>query len=216
VGAAAPFWMFGINDIGPGHDLYLATRFVGLDSPDFNLPIVQSGTVASLPLLRIPNQFEEPCFLIETHSRLGYSGAPVFAYLSPEDDQLSPKPIVALGAVTAPNLFLLGVFSQHISTFEQVVDKPSREGKPVFGRWVRTPSALGAVVPAWEILEILQGDVAMARRKEVEQTWAEEGAEEPPSIETEPAYSEPDPSSIEATQELLGKLLQVPKDETED
>jgi hypothetical protein len=211
-GTAEPFWMAGVHNFGPGHDLYLATRFQGLDSPDWNLPILQTGVISSLPLSAgIPKQFEEPCFLIETHSRLGYSGAPVFAYLP-------PGPVVAPAIQTAlPRLPLLGIFSQHITTYEPVVDKPSRDGKNVPCRFVSTPAALGAVVPAWEILEILEGDEAVAKRKEVEAKWAEDTMDEPLPMKVEPAYSEPEmPSSITVTEDLLHKLAQVPLEEAEE
>lgn len=180
-----PFWMFATHNIGPGHDVYLLSRLQGLDAPEWNIPIVQSGAVAALPMNPLPGFFDEPFFLIETHSRVGYSGAPVFAYVSADDEQLTKGPIGSPAIMQElPALFLIGVFSQHAATYAAVVDQPDRDGKAIPGYFAQTPSALGVVVPAWEILDILQSDEAMRRRRTVEQQWGEEGEPGPASANT--------------------------------
>lgn len=218
-GTVSPFWMFALQNIGPGHEIYLGTRFQGLDHPRVNLPILQSGIVASMPLNPVKDFVNEPFILIETHSRLGYSGAPVFAYLTEEDrDLLPPSPGERIIQLQRPILFPLGVFSRHIWSYEEVLDKASREkGRPLPDHWAPTPSALGAVIPAWEILEILQGDEAMKQRKQAEEAWAEEAdKDQPGAYEAQPAFAEPPPETIAATETLMSKLLQVPKDEADE
>ena len=206
VGAVAPFWMFGQHNIGPGHDVYVGARVIGIDSPHWNIPVLVSGIVSTLPLYGVPKLFEEPAFLVEMRGRVGYSGAPVFARITPEDSKY------VSGVAKTELLFLVGVFSHHIPTFEPVIDKASSEGQKT-GHFVRVPSALGIVVPAWEIHDILTGEKAMAKRKEVEQRWNEEGNEEVPSAEAEEAYAE---STLGPTADLLENLFGVPKDEADE
>jgi hypothetical protein len=161
---------------------------------------------------------EEPHLLIETHSRIGYSGAPVFAYLSPADQDLTVKfgfqPFLKFDG---PLLFPLGVFSRHVNTYGQVRDAPSDNGSPVPGHFAPTPSALGVVIPGWEIFETLSTEDAMTKRKAVEAKWAEEAeGDQPLPTEATPAYAEPAEETLAATEVMMKRLLGVPKDEADE
>ncbi len=165
----------GQFDIGPGDDVFMVGRFVNHEGTQRNTPSLRFGNIAQMPFEPITADGLPPqeSFLVEAKSLPGYSGSPVFVYLPPQPD-LSQYPMlqeaVAKGDAqfsginpkrVAINLragpWLLGVDWCHLRTLEKVWSRQT--GKPVSPEWyVKSNTGMSGVVPAWKILDILEGD----------------------------------------------------------
>lgn len=151
-------------DLGPGDEVFIVGRFIHHDGKaQTNLPILHTGIISMLPLGSIRNPHtkkDESDFLIEVHSRGGYSGSPVFVYAMPADQ-------VNLGSHPrkyGPQLWLLGAMWGHVTTFEPVVDPDIPGDDKRTGTFVRFDTNVAAVVPAWQIAHLMTGNEAAARR----------------------------------------------------
>lgn len=132
-----------------------------------NIPIVHSGHIAALPdpHERIPaknssgQQIEVSAYLIEAQTLDGLSGAPVwvtrFANVPSVKTSFSHPPIIIAGAS------LLGVYQ---ASWEGVAsDLLSAERNLALG--TRVPVGMGLVVPAPEIVKLIQSHPGLAERK---------------------------------------------------
>ena len=70
-------WLEG--HIGPGEDVFMVGRFVNQDG-GATQPALRFGNISSMPAEMTIQKFrrKRPYYLIDMHSRLGYSGSPVF------------------------------------------------------------------------------------------------------------------------------------------
>jgi hypothetical protein len=157
--------------LGPGEDVFTVSRFIHQDGGEQNHPIVHSGMLAKLPLDPIKNphtkKFEYD-FLVEMHSRGGYSGSPVTLYIMPGQVKLSKERNVG------PQLLIMGVLWGHVLTQHEVMD-PRKDGpKKGTGDFVQLETMIAGVVPAWEIVALLNGDEAVKQRMEYEEQVTKE------------------------------------------
>ena len=94
--------------IGPGEDVFMVGRFIDHDGGNVNLPTVRFGNISAMPtLIMQENGKKAPAFILDMHSRSGYSGSPVFMYRTPGYDLQvidSGEPQVLLDT---PNLLVL-------------------------------------------------------------------------------------------------------------
>lgn len=196
-------------DIGPGEDVYIVARFIHHDGGQRNVPIVHTGIVSMLPLEPIRNPHtkkNEYDFLVETHSRGGYSGSPVTLYIMPEQVKMGSARNVG------PQILILGAMWGHFNTFEPVLD-PEIKGDDKTTRFVvRSATMVAGVVPSWEILDLMNGERATNDRDQEEQDRIERSIAATP--DTEAVLDSVD--TITPTENLMRDLLQVPKDEAED
>ncbi len=116
-------------------------------------------------------------FLIEAHSRLGYSGAPVFVWPTvPRLGSSAGREVENNFVVHGPSR-LLGVDNGHTDEYVKVVTDDAdltQAGKLI------APTNIGMMVvaPAWKILELLHGDEAVKQRNEAEQEWGRQKPEQ--------------------------------------
>ena len=137
-----------------GERCFMVGRFTTLSNEKRNAPAVRFGSVSMIPSAPITNEtgFKQDSFLVEMHSIGGFSGSPVF--------------------VGNSNTFhggmarLLGVDWGHIHVRRYVM----KNGKRVRDEYVDVNSGAAAVVPAWKLQELLDGDdvTAIRRREEVQ------------------------------------------------
>jgi len=157
--------------VGPGEDCYVVTRFMHQDGGTENHPIVHSGMVAKLPLDPIRNPHtkkDEYDFLVEMHSRSGYSGSPVTLYIIPGEQVTLAKRRRNIG----PQLLIMGVMWGHIRTHEPVLD-PRLGGDKRTGEVVAVDTMVAGVVPAWEVMALLNRPDVVAERLEWESEMRE-------------------------------------------
>lgn len=71
-----------IWQLSPGIDTFMVGRFSELDEPLKNDPCLRFGNVSSMPRPTRMERFHraQDLYIVDMHSRPGYSGAPVYAY----------------------------------------------------------------------------------------------------------------------------------------
>lgn len=132
--------------------------FTGLFSPHVgtrrNYPVIRFGRVAMITDEKVKfGDYEADLYLLETGSYGGNSGAPVFFYLGSDREPGS----IILGP---PVLKLAGVMS---GTFLDV--QPVRAVETARIAVAQSNMGIAAVVPAYKVLEILEGGELAARRQ---------------------------------------------------
>lgn len=149
-------------NVGPGDDVFLVSRFLGHEGRARNLPILHMGVVSMQPLEDVKNErtgLGEPSYLVETHSRPGYSGSPVYGYISPNQPQLG------VARDLTPRTFLLGVAWGFLPAPARIENDGGAELPAV----VRMPSGIAAVIPAWHIQQVLDEEEIVNKRNLIEE-----------------------------------------------
>jgi hypothetical protein len=159
--------------LGPGEDVFMIGRFIDHDGGPINRPAVRFGNISVMPSpIEQPNGQMADAYCVDLNSRTGYSGSPVFVYRTPgfdleeghepdsPDGKLTGKELLLLAGTNY--LCLLGIFFAHFPEEWEI-----REGKaaptetaagvPLIstGKYVRGLSGMGCVLPAWNIMEVL-------------------------------------------------------------
>jgi len=150
---------------GPGEDVFMVGRFVDHDGGQVNLPAVRFGNLSVMPSpIEQPNGRMTEMFCIDLHSRTGYSGSPVFMYRTPGWDlsngpQEGEQPKIFVSGVKY--LGLLGIhcsqFTERweISSSVKAAEQQGTEPLITEGRYIKGLSGMTCVLPAWNILEVL-------------------------------------------------------------
>jgi len=75
------------RDIRSGEDVFMVGRFVDFDAGD-NTAALRFGNISVMPVIVPHRQWREsaPSYMLDMHSRGGYSGSPVFAYRTSSSD----------------------------------------------------------------------------------------------------------------------------------
>jgi hypothetical protein len=154
-----------LSELGAGDETFMIGRFIGRDERQHNLPVVRFGHMASAQIESIDqgaerDNFRQESFLVETHSISGFSGSPVFVgvpytrmyHRGSVDHQNELRKIVAREAIK-PREWLLGINWGHLD--EQWKDSGVFPG-------------MAGVVPAWKLLELLNGHEVKAMRADEE------------------------------------------------
>jgi hypothetical protein len=147
-------------NIGPGEDIFMIGRFMDHDGGDENVPAVRFGHISVMPqkIEQRTGAANRKSFILDVHSRTGYSGSPVFAYRTPFTDFGVPTPLANMPAPYSRFLVLLGV---HWGAFPErweigISTGPySHSGLPANAKYVEGFSGMSLAVPAYEILEFL-------------------------------------------------------------
>lgn len=142
-------------EIGPGEDVFMVGRFVDHDGRANNVPSVRFGNVSTMPQpIEQPTGATNPSFILDLHSRTGYSGSAVFVYRTPGADLTVPLQI---------NTHFIRFLGLHWGQFPEQWEirdakTPAAQGAIVSGdeRYVKGMSGMTMAVPAWEIWEFLQ------------------------------------------------------------
>lgn len=195
--------------IWPGHpDLGGSIYYTGMFTP-LNRPTARSGTVAALEQEGIPHVggYDYPAHLVDCRSYGGFSGSPcsmevAFARLNgegvPEWVPEADRPVAGMNYYT----LLCGMFTAHY-TDEDIADG-------VVSRY-----GVGVMLPSRFILEALMTEDARNERRQwdTERSRADEQTQ-PPLRSASTLIGEP--VGLEATVDLMSKLLQVPKAEADE
>ncbi|MEO7546999.1 MAG: serine protease, partial [Ramlibacter sp.] len=154
--------------LGVGDDVFMLGRFVDIDSSESNFPTARFGNVSAMSVeLKQATGVIRPSILVDMHSRTGYSGSPVFVYRTPGTNIAQ---FMEMGSYDFGKslLMLLGV---HFGQF----DERDRNDN-VIGQ-----SAMSGVVPATQILELLQKEKFIKMRAENDAAWGRKFCREGPS-----------------------------------
>lgn len=150
-------------DIGIGDDTYLIGRFVGHEGRVHNEPTARFGNVSAMnrPMFNAEMHIEEDSFAVETRSKPGYSGSPVFVRGSRQIGITQFKDFPQ----TKGFEYLLGVLWGQIAEKRPLRDK---DGVAIPGPHVTEASGLSGVVPAWHLLSLFEQDEVRTRIDEIQ------------------------------------------------
>ena len=151
------------RQVGIGEDGCMLGLFHDLPGKDRNLIAARFGNIALLAdnsfKVKLANGKYFPAHLFDIRSRSGFSGSPVYIYRVPTGDLNQAEG--AGFTVDANNRFcaLLGIHvSQYRDTIEVAKEVPQAGREPklvVTGEKLVIPNSVTVVVPAWEILSLL-------------------------------------------------------------
>lgn len=148
--------------VGLGDDVFMVGRFVDHDGGETNIPAIRFGNLSMMPSAPIeqPTRARLGSYVIDMHSRSGFSGSPVFAYRTFGNDfrLKSGNPIDA-----KPFCVLLGIHWGQFHEYWELADKPLHAlhksamapDSGVINKRVKGLSGMGCVIPASAILELL-------------------------------------------------------------
>lgn len=159
------------SNMGLGDDVFMAGRFVDHDGGTTNKASVRFGNIAVMPTL-MPQRSEKPreSYIIDLHSRTGYSGSPVHIYRTLGGDLDAVHKDggnLNLSKSWPLYLHLLGIhwcqFDEWLDVYKDKADAGLR--KPPIGL-ARGYSGMTCVIPAKHILELLNMPKFQAQRAE--------------------------------------------------
>jgi hypothetical protein len=189
--------------IGVGEDVFMVGLFVDHGGATTNVPSARFGHISMLPdeiaPIKQPTGFFGQSFVVDMHSRTGFSGSPVFVYrtfgsdLSKEWHDFSSIEF----SVGPQFLRLLGIhWGQFPEEWElrkrDSIDESRRKNLILEGAYVEGMSGMTCVIPAWNLLEVLhlpkfnkmQGDAVRRAGKPREP----KGESAPPASDANPNH----------------------------
>jgi hypothetical protein len=169
--------------IGVGDDAFMCGLFVSHHGGERNVPVIRFGNLSMMATAAAPVELEtgasRACFLMDTRSRTGFSGSPVFLYRTatgdltrirygwtrdPEKDHV----ILASG----PYDEFWGLLGIHCGQFWDTIEvrktrTTERLGDSIAeGDKLEIQSGMTIVIPAWRIKEFIDSQgFEMARQK---------------------------------------------------
>ena len=168
--------------IGPGDETFLIGRLITREGRQRNMPVVRFGNISMMAdpsePVRRDDGGDQESFLVECRSLSGFSGSPVFVTTTqaygpghlPKEYQPGPRPATVgvrtahLGVFGTHGPWLLGIDWGHIRLWKSVY-KADHE-TTADGLRVEANTGIACVVPAWQILETLNQQELVERRKE--------------------------------------------------
>jgi hypothetical protein len=169
-------------DIGVGDETFVIGRFISREGKERNIPSVRFGAIAQMPAepIILDGGIAQETYLVEARSIPGYSGSPVFVTIPPAP---SPQPRINPNLPAGikehiPELlkmvgynpkrtsqyqlgpWLVGIDYCHIYDKERVYN--SETGDPIASMHIRSNTGMMGVVPAWRLIDILEGPDIMA------------------------------------------------------
>jgi hypothetical protein len=175
--------------IGVGEEVFMVGLFVDHGGTTTNVPSARFGYISMLPHeiapIKQPTGFFGESFVVDMHSRTGFSGSPVFVYRTFGSDlskdwhgfdsiefgppnqaiqhpHLRPGDTKTGGGLMriSPFLRLLGIhWGQFPEEWElrkrDSIDETRKKNLIMEGAYVEGMSGMTCVIPAWNILEVL-------------------------------------------------------------
>jgi hypothetical protein len=149
-------------DIGPGEEIFLIGRFRNHEGKQKNIPTVRFGNIAQMPDEPILDnrKREQRMFLIDGRSIPGFSGSPVFVYLTKH--QGFPRKEIIVDVYSFQDVmgmwgpYLLGINCGHSFRREKISStQQSEQGPKQFVHTIEVETGLAMVLPAWKITEVM-------------------------------------------------------------
>ncbi len=186
-------------------------------------------------LIKQETGYRSPCFVADMHSRTGFSGSPVFAYRTFGSDlgsnehrfhgadlklqisdygQYSRGLEISGGSLRINNFFrLIGIqCSQFPEKWSHVKVKGTKSKKETFTPeppetdYIEGFSGMTVVIPAWDIMEVLQ--MLITKNQQIE---PKPEFDPSPRAEAVPHATGENPTHLEDFNHLLGAASQKPK-----
>ena len=164
--------------VGLGDEVFMVGRFATHQGADRNIPVVRFGNISMMPhetIYQDTRKHHQKSYLVESRSLAGLSGSPVFTYepyVRTDDHAFGScgrqhhRDASARGegsqciAMTAP--LLLGMNWGNVKINDKAVVIPTYQNLEL-----SVNSGFAAVVPAWQIMELIQSDEVSSKRKQL-------------------------------------------------
>lgn len=158
-------------NFGPGDEAFMVGRFVSIENSNSVLPIVRYGHISSMPIaVTHPiSGLNEESYLVDMHSRRGFSGSPVFVQFSMRFEKRDSK---SSGPWSGERL--LGINWGARQDEIKIIDKDRPKNKA----YAKIFSNLNYVSPVWNIDHVLDSEEFQRQREEVGKEIIGEGNEE--------------------------------------
>jgi hypothetical protein len=201
-------------DIGLGEDTFMCGLFASHHGGERNIPMTRFGNIAMMASQAAPVEletgFKRPCYLVDTRSRGGFSGSPVFVY-RPGLADISWLPYgkfrTADLLTTNATDYFWGLLGIHCGQFWDKVEarkvkksNSKSEHEPITeGDSLLIQSGVTTVIPAHRISSLLDSDgFEMARRKrELQDEDAADRRPRPEIIDDDSSRSDANPNHLE-------------------
>lgn len=197
------------HEIGVGDDIFMLGLFVDHALRTTRLPKARFGNISMMPSRRAPIENPlgktTPSFILDMHSRSGFSGSPVFVYRTVGSD-LTMDGIGGMRLDT-PTLFrFLGI---HWGPFPEELKAKDDAGKKYT---IRGVSGMTCATPAWRIADLLQIDEFRDKRIEREKMQSKDKkiTSAPVAEISASRSSDENPSHREDFKSLLTKAAKTP------
>jgi hypothetical protein len=165
--------------MGVGDDTFMMGLFVDHAGLGTNVPSARFGNISLIPdkdaLIKQPTGYKGLSYVVDMHSRTGFSGSPVFAYRTLGGDLSNPLAGLQFESLDArrsslmretgrlkaeTKLRLLGIhWGQFPESWElknlDKIEEARRDHLIIEGAYVTGYSGMTCVIPAWQILEVL-------------------------------------------------------------
>ena len=162
------------HEIDAGDDVFMVGRFIDYDGVQTNRPSLRFGHISmkGANIRQNATRYTGSSFVVDMHSRSGYSGSPVFVYRTGGSIFGKPNTLIGGGHL----MKLLGIhWGQFPERWELSGRVPSAEDADpaeaeliVEGQYVKGLSGMTCVVPAWDILKTLAAPRLVDLRTRVE------------------------------------------------
>ncbi len=169
-------------DLGPGDDVYMIGRFVSYDGREYNQPTARFGNIAMSPVPVTHPRYgiAQESFLVDMRSLSGYSGSPVFTYIAPRWNR--PHMKLSPGETTR-SVWFMGIDWGMFRVKGRVLDKD--ENPLAQGWFVKLNSGISPVIPAWRVLDLLNAEELVVRRKQHDDELAKKAKDSPVELTSE-------------------------------
>jgi hypothetical protein len=157
------------EEVGIGDDIFMVGRFMDHDGGVTNRPATRFGNISVMPSpIEQPNGHMADSYCVDLHSRSGYSGSPVFMYRLPWQDLVADEIRMVPHNTTPPTFSMekiFGLLGIHFAQFPEewelragvAKSKRTKAEVPLIteGGYIRGLSGMTCVLPAWNIIEVL-------------------------------------------------------------
>ena len=206
--------------VGAGSDVFMIGRYVDHDGGATNQPTVRSGHISAMPqvIARKVGGDGMPSYLLDMHSRSGYSGSPVFVYQP--NTKLKGG---TLSMVGGPGfLKLLGVHARQFPEMLEIHTKKPKEKSLQANKrrkvtvpepakqYIKAWSGMTLAVPASAIMELLDMPNLKEPRDKALGEYRETAANAPVPEFSEPPTTDENPLHREDFNSLLDAAVQPP------
>jgi hypothetical protein len=212
--------------IGLGDDVFMIGRFIDHDGGQTNKPTARFGNISLMPSpIEQPNGHKADSYCVDLRSRSGYSGSPVFVYRTPAGNLELAREMVLAHPLRSLGPAFMGLLGIHWGQFPErwriekgrtVADEAEHGALITEGQYVRGVSGMTCVLPAFNILEVLNMPELLNDRKQADLEWARERRAHhglPPEAESE-AKTEENPNHREDFMRLVNAASKPkPKDD---
>jgi hypothetical protein len=225
--------------LGVGEDVFMIGLFIDHHEVTTNIPSARFGNISMLPskkaTIEQPTRFRGESFVVDMHSRTGFSGSPVYVYrtfgsdltaiFGAEFDELEISNLESAiehgspmrGRLRFHNLFqLLGIHWGQFPEKWELRDKSkliqeSRRDLIVEGGYVEGMSGMTCVVPAWHIMEVFDMPILKKLRHPGIVAVEKARASEPKAESASPPASDANPTHREDFTRLVGAAARKPE-----